>query len=132
MPTVQPLPLRISSGAAGAARNTSPRQTPSEPAPAEMAAGPNGADQGSSHQPVLNPNPPSSPAPPPGTESKRNPDRSRPDDAAWLVSGGTRRRAREADACMAADDWLYAAPVPPPPAGFPLTGRITLPQTPSR
>ncbi|OWP61381.1 hypothetical protein CDA63_19720 [Hymenobacter amundsenii] len=35
-----------------------------------------------------------------------SPDRDRADDAAWLVSAGARRRAREADACMAADDWL--------------------------
>ncbi len=45
-------------------------------------------------------------SPPAKTELPLSPDRDRADDAAWLVSAGARRRAREADACMAADDWL--------------------------
>ncbi|MET4072857.1 hypothetical protein [Hymenobacter sp. UYCo722] len=48
-------------------------------------------------------------------ESKLSPGRHRAEDAAWSISAGTRQGAREADACMAADDWLYAAPGPLPP-----------------
>ena len=49
-------------------------------------------------------------------ESKHSPDPRRAEDAAWFISAGTRQDAREADACIASDDWLYAAPGPPPQA----------------
>ena len=59
-------------------------------------------------------------------ESKHSPDQRRAEDTAWAISAGTRQDAREADACMAFDDWLYEAPRPPsagrPPAGKPRSG----------
>ena len=62
-------------------------------------AGPQAAAANPGPTPVLN----SAPA---ITGWPLSPDRDRADDATWLVSAGARRRAREADACMAADDWL--------------------------
>ena len=41
-----------------------------------------------------------------------SPNRHRAEDAAWSISAGTRQGAREADACIASDDWLYASPGP--------------------
>lgn len=48
-------------------------------------------------------------------ESKLSHVRRRAEDAAWSISTATRQSARDADACIASDDWLYAAPVPPTP-----------------
>jgi hypothetical protein len=49
-------------------------------------------------------------------ESKRNPARHQAADAAWSISAGTRKSAQAADTGMAADDFLYAPPSPPPQA----------------
>ena len=49
-------------------------------------------------------------------KSKPSPNPRRTEDAAWFISADTRQDAREADACIASDDWLYAAPGPPPQA----------------
>lgn len=55
-------------------------------------------------------------------QSKPSPNQHRAEDAAWFISASTRQEAREADACMAADDWLYEAP-PPPADQAPLATR---------
>ena len=55
-------------------------------------------------------------------ELKPSPGRHQAEDAAWFISVGTRQGAREADACMASDDWPYEAPHPPPAPG-PLPGK---------
>ena len=65
-------------------------------------------------------------------ESKPSPDRHRAEDAAWSISAGTRQGAREADACMAPDDWLYAAPSPQRQAEPRATGSTTPPRIPMR
>ena len=61
-------------------------------------------------------------------ELKPSPTRPRPEDLTWSISADTRQSARDADACIASDDWLYAAPVPPTPAA----PRPTGPPTPAR
>ena len=66
-------------------------------------------------------------------EAKPSPAHYRAENVVWSISAGTRQGAQEADACMAAEDWLYTAPAPgPPPAVPPPTGSTRPPQTPSR
>ena len=52
-------------------------------------------------------------------ESKPSPDLRRAEDATWYISADTQQDAREADACIAADDFFYVAPGPPPPRAEP-------------
>jgi len=65
-------------------------------------------------------------------ESKSSPNRHRAEDAAWSISTGTRQDAREADACIAADDWLYSPPSPPPRAEPRSIGPTAPPRPPAR
>ena len=64
-------------------------------------------------------------------KSKLSPNPRRTEDAAWFISADTRQDAREADACIATDDWLYAAPEPPRAKPRPLIS-IASPRTPAR
>ncbi len=64
---------------------------------------------------------------------KPNPARHSAEDAAWAISAATRQGAQEADACLAFDGWLYAAPGPEPlPAKPQATGTNQQPRTPAR
>jgi hypothetical protein len=63
---------------------------------------------------------------------KHSPSPHRAEDAAWFISADTRQNAREADACLASDDWLYAPPSPPGRGKPQGTGFTTPPQTPAR
>ncbi|MFC6222789.1 hypothetical protein ACFP2F_06005 [Hymenobacter artigasi] len=64
-------------------------------------------------------------------ESKPSPARHYAEDSVWSISAGTRQGAQEADACMAADDWLYAAPGPLVPAAARPKGAPSPPPMPS-
>ena len=63
-------------------------------------------------------------------ELKPSPDPRRAEDATWYISADTRQDAREADACIAYDDFLYAAPGPPPPQAEPRSINPPPPPTP--
>ena len=65
-------------------------------------------------------------------ESKRSPNRPRTEDRAWTISRSTRQDAREADACIAPDDWLYTAPNLPQRGEPRATGSTPLPRVPKR
>lgn len=65
-------------------------------------------------------------------ESKPSPDRHRAEDAAWSISAGTRQGAREADACIASDEWLYAPSTLTPRAARRATGAASPAGTPAR
>ena len=65
-------------------------------------------------------------------ESKPSPDHHRAEDAAWSISAGTRQGAREADACIASDEWLYAPATPIPRAERRATSAASPAWTPAR
>ena len=65
-------------------------------------------------------------------ESKRSPNRPRTEDWAWTISRSMRQNGREADACIAPNDWLYAAPNLPQRGEPRATGSTPLPRVPKR
>ena len=65
-------------------------------------------------------------------ELKPSPYPRRAENESWFISADTQQDAREADACIAPDEWLYAAPGPPPQAEPRAIDSPPPPSTPTR